>query len=57
MVVTAMTTVVIVPAPTVPGIASGTTASVFQCSSGTSSAETCSAGVSFSSSTVTMRMP
>ena len=38
-----MTTVVIVPAPTVPGIAIGTTASAFQCSSGTSSADSCSA--------------
>jgi len=50
-------TVVMVPAPTVPGIASGTIASVFQCASGSSSAETCSAGVSLSSSTVTMRIP
>jgi hypothetical protein len=41
-VVAATTTVVIVPAPTVPGMASGTTASVFHCASGTSPAETCS---------------
>jgi hypothetical protein len=52
-----ITTVVIVPAPTVPGIAMGTTASAFQCSSLTSSADSCSAAVSLASSTVTMRIP